>query len=55
MNRHRDNWSVMGLEPLGTSQLSQDYEKMRQQLRVMIGKHGIDEVLKEVRKIIDID
>ena len=52
MNRHRANWSLMGLD-LSTeqSQISKDYEKLRFDLNLMVNRFGFDEVVKELRKI----
>ena len=52
MNRHRANWSLMGLD-LSTeqSQISKDYEKLRFDLNLMVNRFGFDEVVKELRTI----
>jgi hypothetical protein len=52
MNRHRANWSLMGLDiSTEQSQISKDYEKLRFDLNLMVNRFGFDEVVKELRKI----
>jgi len=52
MNRNKSNWSAMGIEvQTEQSQLSKDYEKLRTDLKIMIGKFGLTEVVKEIRKL----
>lgn len=52
MNRHKSNWSLMGLEPnTEQSQQSKDYEKLRIDLKHMVNRFGFDEVVRELRKI----
>jgi len=52
MNRHRANWSLMGIEPsTEQSQISKDYEKLRSDLNLMVNRFGFDEVVKELRKV----
>ncbi len=53
MNRHRANWSLMGIEPsTEQSQLSKDYEKLRIDLNLMVNRFGFDEVVKEAATIL---
>ncbi len=50
MNRHRYNWSAMGIdEATEKSQQSKDYDKLRKDLRYMINRFGFDEVVSELR------
>lgn len=51
MNRHRANWSAMGIdEATEQSQLSKDYEQLRKDLEQMLNKFGFDEVVTEFRQ-----
>ena len=50
MNRHRDNWSVMGIEPrAGEKALS--YAELKKRLEYLIAIWGFSDVASELRKI----
>lgn len=52
MNRHRSNWSVMGIEPNNCLSVKQeDFKKFEHQLKILIGKYGKSEVLTAVRLV----
>jgi len=55
MNRHKSNWSQMYDEQQEQSQQSKDYEQLRKELRVMINRFGVHEVLNEIRGIVKIE
>jgi len=48
MNKHKSNWSAMGLEP-SPSVKQEDFQKLEHQLNILIGKYGGTEVLTAVR------
>ena len=48
MNKHKSNWSAMGLEP-SPSVKQEDFQKLEHQLKILIGKYGEREVLSAVR------
>jgi len=39
MNRHKSNWSVMGIEPSKTVR-QMDFENFEQSVKIMMGKYG---------------
>ena len=50
MNKHKSNWSAMGIEPRESPSVKQeDFEKLEHQLKILIGKYGGTEVLTAVR------
>jgi len=52
MNRHRANWSAMGMEvSTEQSQISKEYEKLRKDLELMVAMFGITTVVTELRKM----
>ena len=52
MNRHKSNWSVMGIEPNPLHSVKQeDFKKLERQLKILIGKYGKHEVLTAVRLV----
>ena len=52
MNRHKSNWSVMGVEPNSCPSVKQeDFKKLENQLKILIGKYGKTEVLTAVRLV----
>jgi hypothetical protein len=50
MNKHKSNWSAMGLEP-SPSVKEEDFKKFEHQLRILIGKYGARDVLTAVRTL----
>lgn len=51
MNRHRASWSAMHDMDTEQSQISKRYDRLREDLQIMINKFGFDEVVTELRKI----
>ena len=50
MNKHKSNWSAMGIEPRKSPSVKQeDFQKLEHQLKILIGKYGGTEVLTVVR------
>ena len=50
MNRHRDNWSVMGIEPR-TEEKALSYAELKQRFEHLIAIWGFSDVASELRKI----
>ena len=50
MNRHRDNWSVMGIEPR-TEEKALSYTELKKRLEYLIAIWGFSDVANELRKI----
>ena len=50
MNRNRDNWSVMGIEPR-TEEKALSYAELKQRLEHLIAIWGFSDVASELRKI----
>ena len=50
MNRHRDNWSVMGIEPRAEEK-ALSYAELKKRLEHLIAIWGFSDVASELRKI----
>lgn len=50
MNRHRNNWSVMGIEPR-TEEKALSYAELKKRLEHLIAIWGFSDVANELRKI----
>ena len=50
MNRHRNNWSVMGIEPR-TEEKALSYTELKKRLEYLIAIWGFSDVANELRKI----
>ena len=50
MNRHRNNWSVMGIEPRAEEK-ALSYAELKKRLEYLIAIWGFSDVANELRKI----
>ena len=53
MNKHRNYYSVMGIEPSEKSVSQEKFEAFENQLRIMFGMFDSTEVISSVKKIYD--
>lgn len=50
MNKHRDNWSIMGIEP-NEEEKALSYAELKKRLEYLIAIWGFSDVANELRKI----